>query len=95
MSAPKASAKHKGSGKSIRSMTIDPAGKEGFSVTHHHDSPTRGEYVEPETHIMKTHGELMNHIHDHMSKEGAKDGGEGERDCPFCKPATAPEDEHE
>ena len=93
MSAPKAAAKHP-KGK-IRQMTIEPAGKEGFSVIHHHESPNRGEYIEPSTHIMKTHGELMNHVHDHLSKEGAKDGGDGERDCPFCQPATAPEDEHE
>ena len=93
MSAPKAAAKHP-KGK-IRQMTIEPHGKEGFTITHHHEIPTRGEYIEPETHVMKTHGEVMNHVHDHLSSAGAKDGGDGERDCPFCQPATAPEDEHE
>jgi hypothetical protein len=95
VSAPKAAAKHKGSGKTIRSMSIEPHGKEGFVVTHHHESPARGEYIEPETHMMKTHGEVMNHVHDHMASQGSSKEVEGERPCPFCQPATAPEDEHE
>jgi hypothetical protein len=60
-------------------------GREGFSVVHHKEQKERGVYEMPETHIMKSHGELMNHVHDHFSGVGSKETPEGERDCPLCE----------
>lgn len=64
---------------SIKTMEIHPHGKEGFSVIHHAEQSTKGEYKEPTTHIMKSHGELMDHVHDSMKAHGSKGG-----DCPMC-----------
>ena len=77
-------AKEKESKGKVRSMEIRPHGKEGFEVTHHHESPERGQYIEPKTHIMKGHGELLHHVHETMGKEGSKDVITGEADCPIC-----------
>jgi hypothetical protein len=68
----------------VQRMEIEPHGKEGFSVVHHMAQKERGVYTMPETHIMKSHGQLLNHLHDHFSKEGSKETPEGERGCPFC-----------
>lgn len=71
----------------VQRMEIESHGKEGFSVVHHMEQKDRGVYAMPETHIMKSHGELLNHLHDHFSKEGSKETPEGERDCPLCEGA--------
>jgi hypothetical protein len=68
----------------LRSMSIEPHGKEGFVVRHDMDSGQRGVYQEPETHVMKSHGELMNHVHDHMAEHGSKESEGDERPCPMC-----------
>lgn len=69
-------------GGKIRNITITPHGNEGFSVQHDHNQEMRGEYKEPKTHIMKTHGEMVQHVHDAM-----KSSGEQGADCPICSPA--------
>jgi hypothetical protein len=84
--------KRKSKGK-LRSMSIEPHEKEGFTVRHDMNSGERGVYEEPETHIMKNHGELMNHVHDHMSKHGSKEPEGDERDCPFCSTGSDEKDE--
>lgn len=70
-------------GSKLQSMEIHPHDKEGFSVVHHAKQEDRGAYTEPKTHIMKTHGELIQHVHDHMKDSGAPTAGE-ESDCPMC-----------
>ena len=79
----------------IKSMEITPHGKEGFTVVHHHEQnlDTRGSYKEPKTHVMKGHGELMKHVHDHMSEHGSKDVITGEADCPVCGDSKSDKDD--
>jgi hypothetical protein len=81
LNASPARGKTKG-GHSVKMMEIQPHGKEGFSVIHHHEQSTKGEYKEPTTHIMKHHGELMDHVHDHMKQHGSQKEEDG--DCPMC-----------
>lgn len=71
--------------KAIRSMTVTPHGKEGFTVTHDHQQSTRGEYTEPQTHVMKTHGEMLHHVHEHMKGSGSKQESDSGKGCPFCE----------
>lgn len=61
-------------------LEVYPHEKEGFSVVHHQHQNERGHYKEPKTHILKHHGELMDHLHEHLSKHGP-----GKGPCKFCE----------
>jgi len=52
----------------------DGSKNEGFLVEHHYQQDGHGMYHEPKSMgVMTHHGELMDHIHEHVSKHGAED----------------------
>jgi hypothetical protein len=66
----------------IKRIVVEPGKTGGFTVEHHFQQEMGGggmaSYKEPETHVMADHGELLNHLHEHM---GDHDESEA---CPCC-----------
>jgi hypothetical protein len=80
--------------KRLRHLEVTPVGG-GFQVTHHNEPAERGTYEEPKTHIMKTHGHLMHHLHEHLGSLGYKGKAKevSEKECPICDKEEAKEGE--
>ena len=62
----------------VKSIEIGIHGKDGFTAVHHFEQKDRGKYTEPHTVPLKTHGELMDHIHEQTKGMGQQG------DCPMC-----------
>lgn len=89
------SAKKKSSGsdgKKRRSIEVNLHGKDGFTAVHHFSSPGSGEYHEPETVPFKNHGELMDHLHEHLKSSGEKVGA-GDCPCEGCAGGSEKDDD--
>lgn len=60
----------------------------GYTITHHHVQDDKGHYKEPTTHIATHHGEVMDHLHEHLSKSKSDietdEHDAGEKACVMC-----------
>lgn len=83
----KEKSKHK-----VRSMEIRHADDgSGFTITTHHKSEDRGEYIPSTDTIAKHHGEVMHHVHEYVKDMGAEEAGpsgqknQEEHQCEMCE----------
>lgn len=80
--------------KQIKRITVNVHGAgqehEGFEVEHEYGQSGEGEYHPPKSMgVMKHHGEVMQHMHEHLKDLGSEGSDDDSDDCIMCAPSSS------